>query len=95
MIVKNNSRRAFIKNSSLGGLGTVLGIGISTPTIAEENTDTSEHSISDEKLHVKPRFHNWIVDEGEEWLELNTKQANLNWNIPVSQCALVLLDVWQ
>jgi len=95
MAAKDNSRRNFIKRSSLGGLGTALGIGISIPAISKENLDTSEHSISDEKLHVKPRYHNWTVDAEEEWLELNTKQANLDWNIPVSQCALVLLDVWQ
>jgi len=95
MAAKDTSRRDFIKKSSFGGLGTALGIGTVIPAIAEQGLNTSEHSISDEKLHVKPRFHNWIVDEGEEWLELNTKQANLDWNIPVSQCALVLLDVWQ
>lgn len=91
----NNSRRDFIKKSSISGLGTALGMGLAIPAIAQDGLDTSGHSISDEKLHVKPRFHNWIVDEDEEWLELNTGQAKLNWNIPVSQCALVLLDVWQ
>lgn len=95
MIAKDKSRRDFIKKSSLGGFGAALGLGLATPSMAENRLDTSKHSISDEKLHVKPRFHNWIVDEDEEWLELNTGQSKLNWNIPVSQCALVLLDVWQ
>lgn len=90
-----NSRREFIKKSSIGGLGTALGMGITSPAVAKNSLDTSGHSISDEKLHVRPRFHDWIVDENEEWLEVNTGQAKLDWNIPVSQCALVFLDVWQ
>ena len=95
MTTKNNSRRDFIKKSSFGGLGTVLGMGLSVPVKAEDHLDTRKHSVSNEKLHVKPRFHNWIVDQDEAWLELNTGQDKLDWNIPVSQCALVLLDVWQ
>lgn len=95
MTAKNNSRRDFIKKSSLGGLGTALGMGITIPAIAENSLDISGHNISDEKLQVKPRFHDWIVEEGDEWLEVNTGQAKLDWNIPVSQCALVFLDVWQ
>lgn len=95
MVAKDNSRRNFIKKSSIGGLGTALGIGISITAISKESLETWEHKISDKKLHVKPRYHNWTVDANEEWLELNTKQATLDWNIPVSQCALVLLDVWQ
>ncbi|WP_306550176.1 isochorismatase family protein [Daejeonella sp.] len=89
---KNNSRRDFLKKTSLGGLGTALGVSVAIPTFASLNT--IEHSVSAEKLHVKPRYHRWHVNEGAEWLELNTGHANLDWNIPVSQCALVLLDVW-
>ena len=88
---KNNSRRDFLKKTSLGGLGTALGVSVAIPTFASLNT--IEHSVSAEKLHVKPRYHRWHVNEGAEWLELNTGHANLDWNIPVSQCALVLLDV--
>jgi len=89
---KNNSRRDFLKKTSIGGLGTALGVSTAIPTFASLNTD--EHSVSAEKLHVKPRYHRWHVNQGAEWLEVNTGHANLDWNIPVSQCAIVLLDVW-
>jgi nicotinamidase-related amidase len=89
---KNNSRREFLKKTSIGGLGTALGVSTTIPAFASLNT--VEHSISAEKLHVKPRYHRWHVNEGAEWLETNTGHANLDWNIPVSQCAIVLLDVW-
>ena len=89
---KNNSRRDFLKRTSIGGLGTALGVSVAIPTLASLNTD--EHSVSEEKLRVKPRYHRWHVNQGAEWLEKNTGHANLDWNIPVSQCALVLLDVW-
>ena len=94
MSIKNkiNSRREFLKKTSLGGLGTALGVSAAIPAFASLNK--VEHSISAEKLHIKPRYHRWHVNAGAEWLEKNTGHANLDWNIPVSQCALVLLDVW-
>ncbi len=46
-------------------------------------------------LHVRPRYYRWHVNEGQEWTETNTGYATLDWKIPVSQCALVLVDVWQ
>ncbi|MEX2594574.1 MAG: hypothetical protein WD426_17520 [Anditalea sp.] len=46
-------------------------------------------------LNIKPRYHRWHVDPGVEWLETNTGYSNLDWTIPLSQTALVLVDVWQ
>lgn len=46
-------------------------------------------------LHIKPRYHRWHVDPGVEWLETNTGYATLDWKLPLSQTALVLVDVWQ
>lgn len=46
-------------------------------------------------LNIKPRYHRWHVDPGVEWLESNTGYANLDWQLPLSQTALVLVDVWQ
>lgn len=96
MSIKNiiNTRREFLKKTSLGGLGTALGMSASIPAFAEDSLDTTEHSVSAENLHVKPRYHRWHVNEGAEWLEKNTGYNYLDWNIPVSQCAIVLLDVW-
>lgn len=90
----DNSRREFLKKTSLGGLSTALGISSSTPLFAEQTLDITEHSVSAETLRVKPRYHRWHVNEGAEWLEVNTGYNQLDWTIPVSQCAIVLLDVW-
>lgn len=46
-------------------------------------------------LHIKPRYHRWHVDPGVEWVETNTGYATLDWRIPLSQSAIVLVDVWQ
>jgi len=45
-------------------------------------------------LRVSPRYHRWHVDPGVEWVESNTGHACLDWEIPLSQAALVLVDVW-
>jgi len=45
-------------------------------------------------LRIKPRYYRWHVDPGIEWVETNTGYAELNWEIPLSQAALVMVDVW-
>jgi len=45
-------------------------------------------------LQIKPRYYRWHVNHGIEWLETNTGYAKLDWEIPISQTALVLVDVW-
>lgn len=45
-------------------------------------------------MHIKPRYYRWHVNIGVEWLETNTGYAYLDWEIPISQAALVLVDVW-
>ena len=87
---KNNSRRVFLKKSSLGGLGTLLVPGI-MPTLFAKAEDRPEERT----LSVHPRYYSWYATQGKEWLETNTDYATLDWNIPVSQAALVLVDVWQ
>jgi len=46
-------------------------------------------------LHIKPRYYRWHVDPGVEWTEANTRYAHLDWKIPISQAAIVLVDVWK
>jgi len=46
-------------------------------------------------LSIEPGYNRWHVEEGVEWLEKNTGYATLNWEIPLNQTALVLVDVWQ
>ena len=48
----------------------------------------------DPLLRVKPRYYRWHVDPGQEWIEKNTSYAHLDWEIPMSQAAVVLVDVW-
>ncbi len=61
----------------------------------EANSDSGTGALSGQRsLHVKPRYYRWHVDPGEEWLEKNTGYACLDWEIPMSQAALVLVDVW-
>lgn len=45
-------------------------------------------------LNVRPRYHRWHVDPGVDWIETNTGYAHLDWTIPLSQAALILVDVW-
>ena len=45
-------------------------------------------------LHIKPRYYRWYIDPGQEWVEKNTGYAQLDWQIPLDQVALVLVDVW-
>lgn len=79
-----NSRREFLKKTSLGSLGVFI----------DKNMWAR---LPDEPgyLSIHPRYYRWYVDPGEEWLETNTDYATLNWSVPLSQTALVLVDVWQ
>mgnify|MGYP002847624170 CR=1 FL=1 len=45
-------------------------------------------------VHIRPRYYRWHVDPGIEWTETNTGYAWLDWEITLSQTALVLVDVW-
>ena len=47
-----------------------------------------------QSLRVRPRYHRWHVDEGVKWVETSTGYAYLDWEISLSEAALVLVDVW-
>ena len=49
----------------------------------------------DRELHIRPRYYRWHVDPGVSWEEKNTDYAYLDWRVPLSQSALVLVDVWE
>jgi len=90
-----SSRREFIEMSSIAGLGTVLGIN-SIPSVFNQSGHPKLENNDDARvLHIHPRYHRWFVDPGVEWIETNTGYASLDWKIPASQTALVLVDVWQ
>ena len=68
----------------------VAGIGSS-----RENERLAQRRNGGEKsLHIRPRYYRWHVDSGVEWAETHTGYAYLDWEIPLSQAALVLVDVW-
>jgi nicotinamidase-related amidase len=89
------SRRQFVEMSSMAGLGAVLGIN-SIPSVFDRLWHSEPDNSDDVRvLHIHPRYHRWFVDPGVEWIETNTGYASLDWNIPASQVAIVLVDVWQ
>ena len=49
----------------------------------------------DRELNIRPRYYRWHVDPGVSWEEKNTDYAYLDWRVPLSQSALVLVDVWE
>jgi nicotinamidase-related amidase len=91
----DSSRRKFIEQSSLAGMGAVLGMSIPPSLFTQSIYNKGSDTGNDRKISVSPRYHRWHVDPGVEWLETNTGYATLDWNIPLSQTALVLVDVWQ
>ncbi len=90
-----STRREFLAKSSLVGLGTVFGAGIGTSAFSQPLPGIITDSNDNRTIAIKPRYHRWFVDPGVEWLETNTRSANVDWKIPLSQTALVLVDVWQ
>ena len=80
------TRREFIKSNSTATLGMIIAGTIPSSVFARPDSKI---------LHIKPRYHRWHVDPGVEWIETNTRYATLDWKVPLSQSALVLLDVWQ
>jgi nicotinamidase-related amidase len=92
---KGTTRREFLAKSSLAGLGTVLGTGMGTSAFSRPFSAHPGYNDDKRTISIKPRYHRWHVDPGVEWLETNTRSATLDWKIPVSHTALVLVDVWQ
>jgi len=68
--------------------------GVAMAALNSAAADDRPESPRDRVLKLKPRYHRWHVDAGKEWLETNTGYAHLDWSIPLSQVALVLVDVW-
>jgi nicotinamidase-related amidase len=89
------SRRLFLKQGSLAGLGAVISTRGITSLLSNSVSFTEPKDKGDGILEVRPRYYRWHVDPGVEWLETNTGYANLDWKIPLSQAAIVLVDVWQ
>jgi nicotinamidase-related amidase len=82
------SRRQFVSVSA----GSALMLG--SRTCLSDHASPANVAGSGPQLHIRPRYHRWHVDPGVEWLEANTDYAQLDWTIPLSQAALVLVDVW-
>lgn len=95
------SRREFLTTSiAAGAAGTAALALTSSPSPASgqqagtgSGLDPGQGSTSS-RLHIRPRYHRWHVDPGVDWVETNTHHATLDWSIPLSQAAIVLVDVW-
>ena len=90
-----STRREFLAKSSLAGLGAVFVTSAGTSAFQSPVSGKIRDNTENRTLSIKPRYHRWHVDPGVEWLETNTRSASVDWNIPLSQTALVLVDVWQ
>ncbi len=90
---KSSTRREFIAASSMAGAGTIIGLNnpITRVSIVRGEADI----FAEKNLSVKPRYHRWFVNPGQEWLETNTGYSSLDWKIPMANAAVVLVDVWQ
>jgi nicotinamidase-related amidase len=97
--MKNNktesSRRKFLKQSTIAGLGAFLCMRSIPSLSTQPSPEQNQGNAVIRTLSIKPRYHRWHVDPGVEWLETNTGYATLDWKIPISNAALVLVDVWQ
>src|SRR5690606_686108 len=79
----------------LTGLGALMGATSMSSLYAKPPFVQKMNLGGDRTLSIDPRYYRWHVDPGVEWLEVNTGYASLDWSIPLSQTALVLVDVWQ
>lgn len=83
-------RRDFVSFASLAGAGLAVDLMHSRNKLT--GAEPQNERVS--QLRIRPRYHRWHVDPGVEWIETNTAYAQLDWTIPLSQTALVLVDVW-
>ena len=88
-----STRREFIAKSAIAGAGTMAGMNV--VSAGGYFSGNQINRLDENTISVKPRYYRWHVDKGMEWIEANTGHAMLNWKIPVSQAAIVLVDVWQ
>lgn len=88
------SRRKFLKQNALTTLGAAWGAGMTVPVMQQVSAAVPLPVDNGKSVKIKPRYVRWHVDPGVEWLETNLGHRYLDWEIPLSQCALVLVDVW-
>jgi len=85
-----SSRREFLATS----VAAVTLVGAASPPVSGLADERPALPNPQKSLHIKPRYHRWYVDPGVDWVETNTGAATLDWSIPLSEAAIVLVDVW-
>lgn len=50
--------------------------------------------MSTRTVYLQPRYYRRLTDPGVEMLEANCRHAELDWEVPLSEMALVCVDVW-
>src|SRR5262245_8945151 len=89
------SRRDFLTTSIAAGTAAAAALAAGpSPATAQPAAPSPGHGTTSSQLHIRPRYHRWHVDPGVRWVETNTRHATLDWVIPLTQAALVLVDVW-
>ena len=85
-----------LRRSSYGTLPVIVLCLAAAPGGALRAADPGkeEPSAAERFLRIRPRYYRWHVDPGQEWTEKNTSYSHLDWDVPLSQAALVLVDVW-
>ena len=94
-MMAESSRRDFVKNSLIAGTAlNMLSTCDSHTSKLNANSVETKNSELVPSFTIQPRYHRWHVDVGVKWNETNTGYATLNWSIPRSRVAIVLIDVW-
>jgi nicotinamidase-related amidase len=88
-----DSRRDFMMKALTAGSALAM-TGVPVPRFAGVPFPGADIPGRSAFLRIKPRYYRWFVAPGFDWAEMNTDYAMLDWEIPVSQAALVLVDVW-
>ncbi len=91
------SRRRFLTDSLVAGAAGLAAASVSpalSPANEKDAGTIAAGAAKPRSLTFQPRYHRWHVDPGVEWTETNTQYATLHWTVPISQTAIVLVDVW-
>lgn len=83
-------RRQFLSAAAATGAALTL----DSPLCLTGQSSAATPPEPSRKLHVRPRYYRWYVNPGVEWVETNTGYARLDWTMPLSQAALILVDIW-
>lgn len=86
------SRRRFLQVGVVGAASLTLGHILAQENVAMANPAAENTTAS--VIRIRPRYARLGVDAGLEQIERNCHYGFLDWQVPVAQCAMICLDVW-